>query len=351
MNGYLATTAFFIDDVIVKDAPEAHYRMISPDYFRALGMTLRGGRTFTPADRADAPPVAIVNETFARLHWSGASPIGARLHLADGETVPRVVEVIGVIGDVKHFGLEKETTIEVYVPISQVPDATTIWLANNMYWVVETAGAALASTNAVRREIAAVDPGVPASFVRSMDEWMRASNAPRRFNLQLVTAFALAALLLAIVGVYAVSASAVALRTREIGIRAALGATRPEVIRLVLRGALAPVLLGLIAGMAGRLAFGRCNGQPAVRRDSTRPDFAGDRGCRVDDGCRRRELRARAAGRPRGSDRRAPSGQRLRMRRPARGRPFDRFRGECVESGHHSERGSNGCASIVSVTA
>jgi putative ABC transport system permease protein len=251
MNGYLATTAFFIDDVIVKDAPEAHYRMISPDYFRALGMTLRSGRAFTPADRADAPPVAIVNETFARLNWSGANPIGARLRLADGETVPRVVEVIGVIGDVKHFGLEKETTIEVYVPISQVPDATTIWLANNMYWVVETAGAPLASTNAVRREIAAVDPGVPASFVRSMDEWMRASNAPRRFNLQLVTAFALAALLLAIVGVYAVSASAVALRTREIGIRAALGATRPEVIRLVLRGALAPVLLGLIAGMAG----------------------------------------------------------------------------------------------------
>ena len=257
MNGYLATTAFFIDGVIVKDAPGAHYRMISPDYLRALGIKLRGGRAFTPADRADSLPVAIINETFARQYWHGGSPIGARLRLDDGEKVPRMVEVVGVIGDVKHFGLEKEATIEVYVPISQVPDATTMWLANNMYWVVETAGAPLAATNAVRREIAAVDPGVPASFARSMDQWMGISIAPRRFNLELVAAFALAALFLAVVGVYAVSASAVSMRTREIGIRSALGASRGEVVRLVLRSGLAPVLFGLIAGTAGAFVSGR----------------------------------------------------------------------------------------------
>jgi putative ABC transport system permease protein len=142
------------------------------------------------------------------------------------------------------------------VPISQVPEATTIWLANNMYWVVETTGEPLAATNAVRHEIATVDPGVPASFVRSMDQWIGASVAPRRFNLELVAAFALAALLLALVGVYAVSASAVAMRTREIGIRTALGASKGEVVRLVLQSALAPVLLGLMAGMAGALTSG-----------------------------------------------------------------------------------------------
>jgi putative ABC transport system permease protein len=257
MNGYFATTPFSLDGLPTKDAPEAHYRMISPDYFRALGIRLRSGRAFTTADRADSSSVAIVNETFARQYWRGGSPIGARLRLDDGDKVARAVEVVGVIADVKHFGLEKETTLEVYVPISQVPDPTTIWLANNMYWVIETTGEPLAATNAVRGEIAAVDPAVPATFVRSMDQWLGVSIAPRRFNLELVAGFALAALLLAVIGVYAVSASSVAQRTREIGIRSALGASKAQVILLVLQSALGPVLLGLTAGIAGALFSGR----------------------------------------------------------------------------------------------
>jgi putative ABC transport system permease protein len=256
MNGYLATTAFSIDGVTLKDEPEVHYRMISPEYFRALGIELRGGRAFTGADRAGSQPVAIVNDTFARLYWPARDPIGARVRLDDGEAVPRVVEVVGVVADVKHFGLEKETTIEVYVPIAQVPDPTTIWLANNMYWVIQTDGAPLAASHAVRREIAAVDPGVPASFVRSMDQWIDISLASRRFNVDLMEAFALAALLLAAVGVYAVSSSAVASRTREIGIRAALGASRRDLYGLVLRGAAPPVLLGLAAGTTGAFLSG-----------------------------------------------------------------------------------------------
>ena len=265
MNGYLATAAFSIEGRIMADAPEAHYRMVSPDYFRAMKIELQAGRAFTDADRADSPPVAIVSRTFARQYWADGGPIGARLRLADGEKTPREVEVVGVTGDVKHFGLERESTLEVYVPIAQVPDTTTQWLANNMYWVLETAGAPLAATNAVRQEIAAVDPAVPASFARSMDQWLGLSVAPRRFNLQLVMAFTLSALCLAVIGVYALAASVVAMRRREIGIRTALGASGTEVARLVLRGGLAPVLLGLLAGtstavllapMAASLLFG-----------------------------------------------------------------------------------------------
>ena len=248
MNGYLATTGFFVDGILTKDAPDAHYRMISPDYFRALGIPLREGRMFDTSDRSGSAPVAIVNATLAQQYFHGHSPVGHRMRLDDGETVPREVQIVGVVGDVRHFGLEKEATLEVYVPIGQVPDPTTVWLANNMYWVVHTDGAPLAAANAVRHEIAAVDPAVPASFVRSMDQWLGGTLAPRRFNLQLVGAFAAVALLLAVIGVYAVSAFSVTVRTREIGIRAALGASRREVIGLVLRHSVSPVLGGLAAG-------------------------------------------------------------------------------------------------------
>jgi putative ABC transport system permease protein len=250
MNGYLATTPFYVDGVLANDAPEAHYRMISPDYFRTLGIPLLNGRALTGADRAHTAPVAVVNETFARNYLQGDTPIGRRVRLDDGDKTPREVEVVGVVGNVRHFGLEREATLEVYVPIAQVPDATTVWLANNMYWLVQTEGDPLASAQAVRREIAAVDPAVPASFVRSMDQWMQRTLAQRRFNLQVVGAFTAAALVLALIGVYAVAAFAVSARTREIGIRTALGASRREVIFFVVKGGLAPIGAGLAAGAA-----------------------------------------------------------------------------------------------------
>jgi putative ABC transport system permease protein len=257
MNGYVATVSFFLDGVIARDAPDAHYRMITPEYFHALGIVVRSGRPFSAADGRDAAPVAIINETFARQYFAGRNPVGCRLRLDDGQKVPRQAEIVGVVNDVKHFGLEKESSIEAYVPIAQVPDPTTIWLANNMYWIVQTDGDPLAVAASVRREIAAVDPAVSASYVRSMDQWIAGTVAPRRFTLQLVAAFAVAALLLAAVGVYAVSAAAVSARTHEIGIRSALGASRLEVVGLVLRDGLSPVGAGLAAGVAVALVAGR----------------------------------------------------------------------------------------------
>ena len=310
MNGYLATTTFFLDGVMVKDAPEAHYRMVSPDYFRALDIQLRAGRPFTPADRADSLPVAIVNETFARQYRHGASPIGARMRLDDGEKVPRTVEVVGVIGDVKHFGLEKETTLEVYVPISQVPEATTIWLANNMYWVVETDGAPLAATNAVRREIAAVDPGVPASFVRSMDQWMGVSIAPRRFNL--TTGNSLCG------GRVAPRRrrrlcdgriSRVDAHARDRHPRRAGGLTsRSHPARASERPCAGA---GRACGRNRRgVVLRPRNCRPVIRCRTARSGFARDRGDHAHDGCPGGKLPARTSGRQGRSHHRAPSGVR-----------------------------------------
>lgn len=253
MNGYLATAGFLIDGQTANNAPEAHYRMITPDYFNALGIPLREGRVFDASDRSGSAPVAIINETFARQFFSGRRAVGSRMRLVDGEDVPRDVLIVGVVGNVRHFGLEREATVEVYVPIGQVPEPTTIYLANNMYWVIATERDPLAAANAVRHEITAVDAAVPATFVRSMDQWMGDTVAPRRFNVRLVGAFAAAALLLAVVGVYAVSAFSVTVRTREIGIRSALGASRRDVMTLVLRGCAFPVLGGLVSGTAAAM--------------------------------------------------------------------------------------------------
>ncbi len=109
MNGYLATTPFFVDSMIAEDAPAAHYRMISPDYFRVLGIPLREGRSFTAADRHDAARVAIINAMFARRYFAGGSPIGRRMRLDDGEKVLGMWEIVGVVGDVRHFGLETKS--------------------------------------------------------------------------------------------------------------------------------------------------------------------------------------------------------------------------------------------------
>ena len=258
MNGYLATATIQPPGFEARsssDWPEVHYRMISPDYFVTMGIPLMGGRRFTDVDNATGIPVAIVSQGLAKRYWRDGNPIGSQVRVRDENEKFRQVQIVGVVGDVRHFGLELESPSELYVPIPQVPDATSVWLANNMYWVAKTQGTPLAYATALRREVAAIDAAVASSFVRSMDQWVAQSVDPRRFNLRVIMVFAVTALLLAAIGIYSVAAEAVAVRTREIGVRSALGATGAQLVAAVMKGGLVPVMGGAFVGVVGALVL------------------------------------------------------------------------------------------------
>jgi predicted permease len=258
MNGYLATATIQprgFEGRSSADWPDVHYRMISPDYFLTMGIPLVGGRRFTDADNAGGAPVAIVSQGLAKRYWRDGNPIGSQIRVRDDNAMFREVQIVGVVGDVRHFGLELESPSELYVPIPQVPDATSVWLANNMYWVAKTQGTPLAYATAVRREVAAIDAAVATSFVRSMDQWVAQSVDPRRFNLRVIAVFAVTALLLAAIGIYSVAAESVAVRTREIGVRSALGATDAQLIGVVMQGGLGPVIGGALVGVVVALVL------------------------------------------------------------------------------------------------
>jgi putative ABC transport system permease protein len=256
MNGYLATATLQPPGSEARPPanwPDVHYRMISPDYFATMGIRLVVGRRFTDADNATGAPVAIVSQGLATRYWRDGNPVGSQVRIRDDTDKFREVRIVGVVGDVRHLGLELESPSELYVPIAQVPDATSVWLANNMYWVAKTQGTPLAYATALRREVAIVDVVVAASFVRSMDQWIAQSVDPRRFNLRVIGVFALTALLLAAIGIYSVAAEAVAVRTREMGVRSALGATDAQIIGAVMKGGLGPVVGGAFVGVAAAL--------------------------------------------------------------------------------------------------
>lgn len=260
MNGYLATSTIRppgFEAHAISALPDAHYRMISPDYFTVMGIPLLKGRPFTSFDNGSGMAVGVISRGLASKYWHDTDPVGSQLEVRDDNDRFRTVHIVGVVGDVRHFGPEVESPSELYVPIPQVPDATSQWLANNMYWVAKTGQNPLTLANAVRAEVATVDPEVAASFVRSMDQWLEQSINPRRFNVRVISVFALTALLLAGVGVYGVAAETVAQRTRELGVRAALGATHTQLKATVMKVGAGPVLGGVVLGSAAALGMTR----------------------------------------------------------------------------------------------
>ena len=207
------------------------------------------GREFAESDTEQAVPVAIINQAFAKRYWPNANPLGEHVQMDDTQQGMRDVEIVGVVGDVHDFGLETDSRAEIFAPISQVPAETISYLKNNMCWFVRTENEPLMLAAQFRKEIKRIDPDVPASSVRTVEQYLAQSVAPRRFNLTLVAIFSAAALLLASMGIYAVISYTVVQRTREIGIRMALGAHRREVLGLILGEGLQLVGRGAALGL------------------------------------------------------------------------------------------------------
>jgi putative ABC transport system permease protein len=194
-----------------------------------------------------------------RLHVPiGCGPGGIRSANASvssrGARIGQVVNIVGVVADVKHFGLDGAPTMDLYVQFAQLPEPSVVWIKNNQFWVMRTAGNPVAVAAAARAALAGADPDVPAAAVRTLEQAIDATLAARRFNASIVALFGYAALALTACGSYAVSAHAVAARSRELGIRAALGASPCGLLGLVLRTDFAAVVLGLAVGLLGARA-------------------------------------------------------------------------------------------------
>src|SRR6267154_1078268 len=231
----------------------ADYREVSPGYFEAMRIPLREGRLFSEADSEKAGPVAIVNEQFAREHFQNGSPLGEHL-LSDYS----IAEIVGVVGNVKSY-LDQPAPPTWFVPAAQASYGTSRlfegWFPRSV--VLHTGINPVGLAPAMRDAFAAVDPLVPTGRVRSMQQVLSYSLALRSFMMTLLSFFATLALLLACVGIYGVISYAVSQRTREIGVRVAMGAEPLDVLRLVLGEALKLILVGVAMGIAGALALTR----------------------------------------------------------------------------------------------
>lgn len=228
--------------------PVAYATLASPGYFEALRIPVVRGRVFTDADRPNMPFVVVINEAAARRYFAGTDPIGQRIRAGDSPPM----EVVGVVGSTRNRGLDVEPAPEMFVSTVQ---AGGWW--NQLFLLVRTQVPPRSVLPAIRQAVAAIDPVQPVYMIRTLEEGMAEVQATRRLSLASLATFSLFALILAAVGIYGVAAFAVTQRTREIGLRMALGARAGQVRRLVLRQSLLPVGLGLLGGVSGGLALGR----------------------------------------------------------------------------------------------
>jgi putative ABC transport system permease protein len=224
--------------------------VITPNYFRAMGMSLLAGRDFTDADSHDATKVTIIDERLAQEYWPGESPLGKRIRFGPPEDNEPWHTIVGVVGAVRHERLDAVTRMSIYVPHQQIP-------VRGMTLAVRAASQPENLVAAVRNQVWELDRDQPVNNVRTMNEVISRSVWQQRLYTILFGAFAGVALLLACVGIYGVMAYSVTQRTHEIGIRMALGAQTSDVLRMVVGQGMLLAVIGVAIGLVGAVALTR----------------------------------------------------------------------------------------------
>ncbi|HEX5706162.1 MAG TPA: ABC transporter permease [Pyrinomonadaceae bacterium] len=263
LSGGDSTRPFVLDDGAPPEPgkePGASYRVISPGYFRAMGIPLMRGRDFADSDDSKAAPVVVINETLARRHFAGQDPIGSRMRQGAVGGESPWMEIVGVVGDVRHAALDTEPKPEMYFTFRQAGIQRSNSILGNSRRItlaVRGTGDAQALARAARAEVTSIDKNQPVTGVRTLGDAVAHSITPQRFNTLLLGIFAALAVALAMIGVYGVMSFSVGGRTREIGIRMALGAQAADVLRMIVRQGMTLVALGVGLGLVASVALTR----------------------------------------------------------------------------------------------
>lgn len=253
MREGIGTETFVIDGRPVapdRGNPSADYQTVTGGYFATMAIPMVRGREFTAFDRADAPPVALINEAAATRYFPGENPVGRRIQGTFEGPDPDWRTIVGVVGDVRQNGLDRAPRPELYLPLAQTPPTWAVGVIRSSGVVVRTELEPEALGPALRQAVASLDPGVPVANLGTLEEAVSASISSQRFVTVLLSIFAMVAVVISAVGVYGVIAFSVARRTQEIGIRLALGADPNRMLRSVVASGVGLAALGGLIGIA-----------------------------------------------------------------------------------------------------